>query len=383
MHSRKKSKNIKKAILVVVIIFFILGAFVGSKIWKFFSIGVQVVTNKEIELKKTEEKRINILLLGVGGGTHEGPDLTDTIIFASIDPNTKKVVLVSIPRDLWVPDLNAKINTAYYFGENKKDGEGLKSAKEVVSKILGQKIDYAVRIDFDGFVKAVDKLDGLDVEVERTFDDYAYPITGNEDDPCGLSEDEIATLSARIATGSATELESFPCRYEHLHFDRGIIHMDGETALKYVRSRHALGPEGSDFARSKRQEKIIAAFKNKVFSLDLLLNPVKIFDLIDVVKDSIDTDIKEDEYDDFIRLAQDFKSVKIESAMIDTGDEQDGRPALLVNPITSEEYRNQWVLIPKDGNENYTEIQEYVECRIDSKKCKITPTPKTSPTIVE
>ncbi|MBU4016137.1 hypothetical protein KJ980_07045, partial [Patescibacteria group bacterium] len=86
--------------------------------------------------------------------------------------------------------------------------------------------------------------------------------------------------------------------------------------------------------------------------------------LIDVVNDSIETNIKEDEYDDFIRLARKFKSAAITSVVLDTGDSQTGRPGLLMNPPMTEEYLNQWVLIPKAGNGNYTEIQKYVDCEI-------------------
>ena len=68
--------------------------------------------------------------------------------------------------------------------------------------------------------------------------------------------------------------------------------MDGKTALTFVRSRHAEGEEGSDFARSKRQEKIIQAFKDKLFSFQTIINPAKIISLYDILKDSIDTDIK-------------------------------------------------------------------------------------------
>jgi anionic cell wall polymer biosynthesis LytR-Cps2A-Psr (LCP) family protein len=65
---------------------------------------------------KQSDNRINILLLGIGGGTHDGPNLTDTIMLASIDFKADKVTLVSIPRDLWLPDTNQKINAAYAIG---------------------------------------------------------------------------------------------------------------------------------------------------------------------------------------------------------------------------------------------------------------------------
>lgn len=344
-----------------------------------------VVSEKKIQLKETKEKKVNVLLLGVGGGTHEGPDLTDTIIFASIDPESKKVILVSLPRDLWIPEVGAKINSVYTFAEEKEKGKGLATTKALVATMLGQQIDYAIKLDFAGFEKAVDMAGGLDIDVDNTFDDYEYPLKNKESDSCGLTDEKIASLSADIASGSASVVESFPCRYEHLHFDKGSQKMDGETALKYVRSRHALGREGSDFARSKRQEKVITAFKDKMFAADTLLNPVKVVGIANTLQGSFETDIKEAEYDDFVRLAQKMKGAKVASAIIDTGDSSEERLGLLMNPPISKTYGNQWVLSPRLGNGKYDEIQEYVGCFIAGTNCYVddsgivTPTPIPSP----
>ena len=140
--------------------------------------------------------------------------------------------------------------------------------------------------------------------------------------------------------------------------------------------------EGSDFARSKRQERVISAFREKIFSVDTFLNPVKLVGLLNTLKDSIKTDIKESEYSDFIHLAQKMKGAKISSAIIDTGDEEKDRYGLLINPPISETYGNQWVLSPRLGNGEYDEIQTYVACQIKGGNCLVgqsgivTPTPK-------
>ena len=333
-------------------------------------------------------KPVNLLLLGIGGGTHEGPDLTDTIIFMHVDPVGKKVTLVSLPRDLWVPSIGAKVNATYTFANEQKPGSGLPTMEKAVGDILGQHIDYGIKIDFDGFVKFVDILGGLDINVARTFDDYSYPITGQEDATCGLSDDQIASESAAVASGSATELQAFPCRYKHIHFDQGETHMDGETALEYVRSRHALGIEGSDFARSQRQEKVITAVKAKVFSAGTLLNPVKIIDLVNTLSGSLETDIQQTQYPEFISLAQDLKGAKIRSAVIDTGDIENDPYGLLTNPPISDAYGGAWVLVPRKGPADYSEIHEYVDCQIEGINCTVgqygivmpTPTPQPKPT---
>lgn len=364
---RKKILITTSIIIVVIASFFLLK---GIKISKFFW---QYFFQKEIELKKREES-VNVLFLGIGGGSHEGPNLTDTIIYANIDPEGKKVTLLSIPRDLWVPDLKAKINSAYAFGEEKREGGGLILAKAVISKLINQPIHYAVRIDFNGFTKAVDMVNGLDVEVENILNDYAYPISGKEKESCDHTDEEIIDLTARIATQSATELEAFPCRYKHIYFDKGLQRMDGEKALEFVRSRHALGKEGTDFARSKRQEKVILAFKNKLFSLETIFNPGRVFDLYKLVEDSIDMDIKEEELDDFIKLAEKLKDAKVKNIILDFGDLAENRYGLLTNPLSGD-FNGQWVLAPRAGNNNFLEIQKYVECELKSENCLISPKP--------
>jgi LCP family protein required for cell wall assembly len=382
----RRRRPVKKRVVIAFLVALIL--IVGVLIWKssaLLSAFWQTSVDQIAHINAPSPKPINLLLLGIGGGTHEGPDLTDTIIFMHVDPVQKKVTLVSLPRDLWIPDIGDKVNATYTYASEKNSGSGLAVTESEVGKILGQHIDYGVKIDFGGFVKAVNILGGLDINVDNTFDDYAYPIEGNEDATCGLTSDQIASDSAAIASGSATELQSFPCRYKHIHFDAGPNQMDGETALEYVRSRHALGPEGSDFARSKRQEKVISAFKAKLFSVGTIFNPVKIIDLINTLSGSLETDIKPNQYADFISMAQNMKNAKIMSTVLDTGDSDTQRYGLLINPPMSD-YGGAWVLAPRAGATDYSEIQQYVACMITTGNCIVgqygivTSTPKPQPT---
>ncbi|OGH19078.1 MAG: hypothetical protein A3F31_01090 [Candidatus Levybacteria bacterium RIFCSPHIGHO2_12_FULL_38_12] len=354
----------RKQILIVLIVFFIVViARAAIELVKFSPILYGIFFKKEIEVKTTKNNTLNVLLLGTGGGRHEGPDLTDTVMFASLDLNMSKLTLVSIPRDLWMPDLNARINTAYTTGESKKKGSGLILTKAVVSKLVNQPINYGIRINFDGFVKAIDFIGGLDIPVDNTLDDYEYPIAGKEDDLCGHSKEELVTLAT-----ASSQLEAFPCRYTHIHFEKGKIHMKGSQALEFVRSRHALGTEGSDFARSIRQQKVIKAFKDKVLSPQTFLNPVKIAQLNETLTKSIDTDIDQSEFDDFIKLSQKFKDVAIHSFVIDAADEK--KPGLLVNPPLTD-FNGAWVLIPRKGNGNFSEIQQYIKCVLVSDMCTV------------
>ena len=113
-----------------------------------------------------------------------------------------------------------------------------------------------------------------------------------------------------------------------------------------------------------------------------ILNPMKASSLFGVFKDSVEMDIKQDELDDFIRLAQKLEGAKITSAVIDMGDASDDRLGLLMNPPISPLYGNQWVLAPRNGPDDYTEIQQFVGCYLKGKTCMVgeygivTPTPK-------
>jgi LCP family protein required for cell wall assembly len=369
----RKRPLILLGIIVVVLAIFI---YKTASIYPFL---FQLVFNRGIDLKQTTDNRINVLLLGIGGGSHDGPNLTDTIILASLDPKNNKVTLVSIPRDLWVPDLSGdvkKVNEAYAQGEAVRKGGGLPLAEAAVGEITGQSIDYGVRIDFSGFVKAVDIVGGLDINVDNTFDDYQYPIDGKEDDPCGHTP---AELQAMANDSADQQVIDFPCRYMHVHFAKGLQHMDGATALEFVRSRHASQAiEASDFARSKRQEKVIQAFKSKVLSTQTLINPGKLIGLYNTLQTSIDTDIKQDEFDDFIRLAEKMRNAKIQSVVIDQGDDTVGRPGLLINPPMTSDYNYLWTLIPRTGNGNFAEIQNYISCEIVKGNCVVSKSPSAA-----
>lgn len=364
---------LKKIIFIIIFIFILIIAlfilfFPSAK--NGVVIMYNLATGKEIGLNNSNGA-INILLLGIGGGSHDGPNLTDTIIVANINRKKNEINLISIPRDLWVPDLSSKINAAYSDGQE-KNNKGKLVASAVIKKVIGQPINYTVVFDFSGFEKMVDLIGGIDVNVQNTFDDYEYPIAGKENDLCGHTQEELQVL----ATDSAEQsVKDFSCRYEHLHFDKGLTHMDGSTALEFVRSRHAVQAiEQSDFARSRRQHEVIIALKDKMLTLGTLFNPIKILGIYNVLKDNIDTDIKTEQVDDFIRLAQEMKNPKINNYVLDTGDENEKRLGLLINPPVSSDFGYQWVLIPRIGKDNFSEIQKYIDCITSGKICSVTET---------
>jgi LCP family protein required for cell wall assembly len=282
---------------------------------------------------KSENGRVNILILGIGGKGHDGSDLTDTMILASVSLTGKSIRTVSIPRDIWIPEIRAKINSAYYWGEVQPErGGSLNFAKQIVTEVTGQPVDYAVVLDFSGFQDIINTIGGIDVYVDRTFTDTEYPIAGKENDTCG---------------GDPT----YRCRYMTVHFTEGMTHMDGTTALEFVRSRHGDNGENSDFARDARQQKVIAAMSKKILLVDTLLNISKDYKILVAVKNSITSDISMKAVGILVRAALSSRK-NIKSSVLPE--------ELLSTPPVNATYDYQAVLVPKAGNGKWGDIIKWV-----------------------
>ncbi len=368
-NEKQKSPVLKIVLITFCLLFIFVAAVYFLNVDKYVFKGpqtvVQLITDSGL---KKDNGRTNVLLLGIGGGSHDGPDLTDTIMIASIDDDKKNVTLVSIPRDLWVPSENTKINHVYAYGQEKNQ-EGLEKSQEIISNLLGIPIHYAFRIDFNGFTEAVDLVGGLSVEVDTSFTDPKYPITGKEDDLCDLKieteqRDGVEVKVVKDATGSAILLtdideknDPFLCRYETLTFTKGLKQMDGTTALKFVRSRHGTNGEGSDFARSARQQKVILAFREKMLSQETLTNPKKILELLSTFGDSIDTNIGGDEVPLFAKMIPNINTENIKRVVLDAT-----RPESVLEFGLPQNYFGQSVVVPK-GN-NWEELKTYLQNQI-------------------
>lgn len=277
--------------------------------------------------------RTNILLLGVGGGGHAGGDLTDTLMLLSIDLSGGDAVIISLPRDIWVESLKAKLNTAYHYGEAKQSGGGLVLVKAAVGEIINQPVHYALLVDFSGFERAVDVLGGILVEVPRGFVDNRYPIPGRE------------------------EVQPETARYETIEFKAGKQQFDGATALKYVRSRQAEGEEGSDFARAQRQQRVVLAFKDKLLTISTMLDLKKVRALRQLLAASVKTDLPPELYPDLVKLALKLDREQLRTAVLDQGSAAEDIPPLLYNPPPVR--FGQWVLLPVGGDWNI--VFQYIE----------------------
>ncbi len=286
------------------------------------------------QLRGEGDGRINILILGKGGPEQQsGPDLTDTIIVASIDPLAKEAALLSIPRDLWVKSSaggQSKINQVYHDAKQsqlndyayrdrdsdeakqKSEQAGVDGLKQVVSDAIGVPIHYYGMIDFAGFRKAIDTVGGIDINV---------------------TEEMVAYETMRLSTG----------RYV-LNVKEGREHFDGMRALAFARSRNTAR---SDFARADRQRAVILALKDKVLSTGTLANPLRINQLMSDFSGQLSTDFSANEMLRLYDLAKEISGDKVVSVGLD-------------DYVTGDWINNLSVQKPKKGLFDYSEIQNYV-----------------------
>jgi anionic cell wall polymer biosynthesis LytR-Cps2A-Psr (LCP) family protein len=373
-HGQQAHNKRNKYILVFAIAAILIVAFFIVRLLTFYS-RISGDGEKWGGLIPKERTTFTILLMGYGGPGHEGAYLTDTMMLARIDTEKKKVLLISIPRDIWIQlptqsgkEFSSKINASYQAGlfrdkypdiRGEYTGEegAARLVKKVVGDIVGFEVEQIIAIDFDGFKQAVDTLGGVDVNVEKPFTDYEYPVTGKEDDLCGVSPDDTAKLEEleKIATDSPNL--AYPCRYKVLNFEAGTQHMSGETALKFVRSRHS-AQDGGDFNRARRQQLFLQAVKGKVLNISFL---PKILPLLDSLENNIRTDIPLELTQKLLKQAPNSSEYEIHQIVLDTDN-------YLVNDVSAD---RQYILSSKDGEGNWQTLQKDIQNYIND----ISPTP--------
>lgn len=327
-YTKPKRKTLKIILLSLLVIILGVGIWFGAAAYNTlkkitsFSSGkgnlFSFLRDSNQQLKGQSEGRTNILILGMGGTKHPGGMLSDTMIVLSINWQTKKLAMLSIPRDLYVPIPDygsAKINNAYAHGEQnpKTTGGGGELSSQTVSTVFGIPIHYFVRLDFEGFKKIVDTVGGLDITVEKDLYDPLYPAANMID-------------------------------YDPFRIKAGLQHMDGNLALKYARSRETT----SDFDRSRRQQQVIAALKEKVLTLNILTNPKKVSDLMNAVGDHVRTNLSIEEIKSLWDAIKTIDTSNIINKFLDTSAD---------SPLTSTQDSRGYIIIPKKGTNNFTDLQ--------------------------
>jgi LCP family protein required for cell wall assembly len=233
-------------------------------------------------------ERINVLLLGTDRRCSEtGPNHSDTLLIATIDPQTMTAKLFSLPRDLWVeiPGFGVdRINQAYYYGQiYEYPGGGPALARETVESFLGIPVDYFVTVDFQSFEDAVNLIGGIVIDVPESIDDPDYP------DNC--------------------------YGYDPFSIEAGKQRLDGAAALKYARTRATLG---GDVDRAGRQQAVLMAVRDQVMDLNQLPQLIaQAPTLWRTFQENVKTNLPLDDALEIALLVQEIKADNIDLAVLD------------------------------------------------------------------
>lgn len=330
------SSKISALIRWLLVIFGIYIAFqVVSTVYSFVS-GVSLFDTVMLlasDLNQDSENRTNFLIMGTGGGQHDGADLTDTIMVASYNHNYGTLSLFSIPRDFWTEAgdrYGMRINRIYEYekGRLKESEEALESVSKVASGITGIPIHYYVKVDFQGFIDLIDALGGIEVLVEYDINDPYYPCSNMLD-------------------------------YCPFKISEGLHLLDGETALKYVRSRKTT----SDFDRAARQQKVIEAIRVKAQERSILTDLSKIKSIWKLMRANLETNLSVREMLRIGEIASTFDRQNLGQVVLN--DEPTLVGGLLMAP-NREDYGGAAVLIPQDNS--FRQIQQLCQILFGSPK---------------
>lgn len=337
---KSKKKLILRSAATVFLFFIVVGGYLGVKGYlsarSVFKGGGDSVAwrcepNPSI-LQKEGDGRVNFLLLGKGGPEQtDGPDLTDTIIVASVDPCNKDAGLLSIPRDLAVKMESGetqKINAVYALtkmsaeskGKSKEEAEkaGIDAIENVVENVVGIKMNYYTMIDFEAFEQAINTVGGIDINVKE-------PVS------------ETLWLDGK--------------NYK-LHVTPGEQHFDGLKALAYSRCRHC--DNKNDFGRSERQREVIIALRKKIISMGTFGNPVKMSQLMGSFGSRVTTNLNvPDEALKLYKIGQEIDESNIRSvSLVD-------EPNVLIKSGSGSLGLGS-IQIPSAGIYKYDEIKKFV-----------------------
>lgn len=245
---RRRGKGCLITMLIVIVLACVVGGFTLTTAQRVLAFGSAISTQSPLSTQTGymgTSDRTDLLVMGYGGSGHDGANLTDSMMVISLMPQNHHTTLISVPRDLWIqypPNSGnyTKLNSVYELASNngQQPAVGGDAAAAKLSLITGQNVKYWLTINFTGFRELIDSIGGVDVYVPDAFT-AKYP---KNDDPA---------IDASWIT---------------VHFNKGNQHMNGETAIRYARAREVLDnlAEGTDFARSARQQIIIKAALAKV-----------------------------------------------------------------------------------------------------------------------
>lgn len=242
---------------------------------------------------------------------------TDVNLLLILHPSAKKAVVLSVPRDLNF--LGRKFNSLYPLF-------GVERVKLAFSRMLGVKADkYAIVLGFDPFVWAIEQMNGVDVNVENGFVDKSFP--GDRENWGPL----------------------------RLEFTKGPQHMDGERALKYVRSRKGAGAEGSDFARMRRQQNLLTSLPNAFLNNRKVLLPFAAQGLLDLITGKIQTDLGVLDVEKLYGYLEGFKDWQLQKIVLDDKN--------YLRVVHSKLYGGAYALVPRDAS--FRSLKKLIAAKLD------------------
>jgi len=268
----------------------------------------------------SENGIMNFLVLGAAGPGYDAPDLTDTILLVRLDKNADKIYLFSLPRDLLVkiPGTASwnKLNTLYEFAKN-KSGHEFDLIKQKVQNISGLAIDHYALVNLSTVKSLVDIVGGVNVMVKKDILDRTFPGPNHS--------------------------------YQTFQIQAGWRYLDGETALKYMRSRHSLS---GDFDRIERQQDVLQALKQKILQFSPWDLP-KLLDIFGAVSSETKTDLDLWQIKDYWEQTKNIPAELTVKTDLASNDLVATGQMNLGGVMAS-------IVLPKAGLENYTEIQKYI-----------------------
>jgi len=273
----------------------------------------------EYKLELQKNKVVNVLLLGNDIGKERRAKgqrgyNTDTIILLSINPELKKALFVSFPRDIW--QNGSKINSIPVI-------KGNEEMMNAISKISGQNIEKFVTIDFDGIRWLVDAFGGVPVEVETSFTDNTFP---------NITDTDVMTVN----------------------FTKGTEIMTGDRALTFARSRKGNNGEGSDLKRAKRQHQILKGMVKAVENKNSEFFPFDIREFYEKVILHTNTNINIEDAIYIFSFYKNMQEYNVESLVLDD--------KYIYHPTDASPYGGAWVFIAKDpGFKNlHEDIENFI-----------------------
>lgn len=329
--------------LAMIATVFVVGLFYNTWWYKFKQTS-QLSEQSALELIKTGLKtpvkqtngRKNILLLGTDVLSNRvgDPVLTDTIILFSLNLENGEFTAISLPRDLWSVEYKTKINSLYEYGKDRFPGEPQRFPKEVIENLTGVTVHNTIVLSLDQLKELIDDLGGVSVTVPEGFVDEAFPRTDvdirTEHDPKKL--------------------------YQRVEFTQGVETMNGERALQFVRSRHSTQQDqGTDNARSLRQQSVINAIIAKLRDRSTLQDPVILGKIFDWYYRNFQSELSVEELIQIGYLLQE-QLTKISITPQTLSFELDGKTGVITHPAIGK--YNQWVYEIKNDQEFKQEVKQ-------------------------